>query len=262
MAAGVEDISLKKRVRSCNWDEEEKRLLRILVLERIDVIENKDTSTNTNTKKKASWQEILSCFNSLNKKKRDLKELTTQWRNTKGKVKSRESEYKRAKLMTGGGPPPPSPPPEDLAIIQATPNECIVDSNQFDSDSVHITKIHESLTSGNINLSPIDDPWTPMPGTSNQLKETKQISEDVGQPETNKGILCSASNRVHNTFSKKKCIPKKNKNNVENYERELFLLVKKSREREYERAEEIHKKKMSILDLEYEYWKKKINKIE
>lgn len=60
--AGVEDISLKKRVRSCNWDEEEKRLLINLVLERIDVIENKDTSTNTNTKKKASWQEILSWY--------------------------------------------------------------------------------------------------------------------------------------------------------------------------------------------------------
>nr|XP_021182936.2 myb/SANT-like DNA-binding domain-containing protein 3 [Helicoverpa armigera] len=255
--AGVEDISLKKRVRSCNWDEEEKRLLINLVLERIDVIENKDTSTNTNTKKRASWQEILSCFNNLNKKKRDLKELTTQWRNTKGKVKSRQSEYKQAKLMTDGGPP--SPPPEELAIIQEIPNEFIVDTNQFDSDSMHIK--NESLTSGDINFTPVYDPWTPMPGTSNQLKETEQVSEDLGQPETKKSILYSASNRVHNTFSKKKCIPKKNKINV-NYERKLFLLAKKSREREYERAEEIHKKKMSILDLEYEYWKKKINKIE
>ncbi|XP_063897243.1 uncharacterized protein LOC110371144 isoform X2 [Helicoverpa armigera] len=159
--------------------------------------------------------------------------------------------------MTGGGPP--SPPPEELAIIQEIPNEFIVDTIQFDSDSVHIK--NESLTSGNINFTPVYDPWTPMPGTSNQLKETEQISEDVSQPETRKGILYSASNRVHNTFSKKKCIPKKNKINV-NYERKLFLLAKKSREREYERAEEIHKKKMSILDLEYEYWKKKINKIE
>lgn len=43
------------------------------------------------------------------------------------------------------------------------------------------------------------------------------------------------------------------------YEKELLLLAIKSKTRENERAEEIHKKRMAVLDLEEDYWKKKIN---
>ncbi|XP_046976550.1 uncharacterized protein LOC124542666 [Vanessa cardui] len=137
----IETKPTKKSARSSNWDEEEKRLLRQLIIEKNDIIEKKDCSTNTHAQKKAAWQEILSSFNSLNNKQRDLTQLITQWRNTKGQVKSRESEYRRARLMTGGGPPPPSPPPEDLEIIQSIPNEFVVDSNAFDSDSAFMKTI-------------------------------------------------------------------------------------------------------------------------
>ncbi|XP_050558526.1 uncharacterized protein LOC118262070 isoform X2 [Spodoptera frugiperda] len=136
--------SAKKRARSSNWDEEEKRILRQLIMEKIDIIEKKDTTTNTNAKKKAAWQEILSSFNSLNKKPRDMTQIVTQWRNTKGLAKTRESEYRRARQMTGGGPPPPSPPQEDLELIQSLPNEFVIDSNVFDSDSIFIETIKQS----------------------------------------------------------------------------------------------------------------------
>ncbi|XP_050559295.1 uncharacterized protein LOC126912217 [Spodoptera frugiperda] len=83
-------------------------------------------------------------FNSLNKKPRDMTQIVTQWRNTKGLVKTRESEYRRARQMTGGGPPPPSPPQEDLELIQSLPNEFVIDSNVFDSDSIFIETIKQS----------------------------------------------------------------------------------------------------------------------
>ncbi|KAF9824556.1 hypothetical protein SFRURICE_004013, partial [Spodoptera frugiperda] len=123
--------SAKKRARSSNWDEEEKKKKTL-------------HTTNTNAKKKAAWQEILSSFNSLNKKLRDMTQIVTQWRNTKGLAKTRESEYRRARQMTGGGPPPPSPPQEDLELIQSLPNESVIDSNVFDSDSIFIETIKQS----------------------------------------------------------------------------------------------------------------------
>lgn len=72
-----------------------------------------------------------------------MTQIVTQWRNTKGLVKTRESEYRRARQMTGGGPPPPSPPQEDLELIQSLPNEFVIDSNVFDSDSIFIETIKQ-----------------------------------------------------------------------------------------------------------------------
>lgn len=46
--------AIKKKARSENWLEEDKHLLLELVQERVRIIENKNTDTNTNNQKKTS----------------------------------------------------------------------------------------------------------------------------------------------------------------------------------------------------------------
>ncbi|KAL4719976.1 hypothetical protein ACJJTC_018941 [Scirpophaga incertulas] len=195
--------AIKKRVRSSNWDEEEKRT---------------ECSTNTNALKKAAWQEILCSFNTINSKHRDMTQLITQWRNTKGQVKSRESEYRRARLLTGGGLPPPSPPPEDREILQIIPNEFVVDSNCFDSDSIFIETMKQSQISERKSESEV----TLKPTVTNEIIDTEESAQ----------VLYSINN------------------------------TKKSKENQERREEEIHRKRMIILDLEQKYWEKKIKKLE
>ncbi|CAG4975290.1 unnamed protein product [Parnassius apollo] len=59
----MENVTYKKRQRSENWPEEDKHLLMYLVRERVSVIENKNTDTNTNSKKLAAWADLLCSFN-------------------------------------------------------------------------------------------------------------------------------------------------------------------------------------------------------
>lgn len=47
-----------KRERAENWTEEERNLLKNLVNERFDIIENKNTDTSTNMQKLEAWKEI------------------------------------------------------------------------------------------------------------------------------------------------------------------------------------------------------------
>ncbi|KAL4712824.1 hypothetical protein ACJJTC_011894 [Scirpophaga incertulas] len=265
--------AIKKRVRSSNWDEEEKKLLRQLILDKIDIIERKECSTNTNALKKAAWQEILCSFNTINSKQRDMTQLITQWRNTKGQVKSRESEYRRARLLTGGGPPPPSPPPEDREILQIIPNEFVVDSNCFDSDSIFIETMKQSQISERKSESEV----TLTPTVTNEIIDTEE-SAQLSNPQTNieakvvaspslqSTPLASTSDTVLNNKNIKRKLYKPlknhNKRTDNDYEQQLFLLAKKSKENQERREEEIHSKRMIILDLEQKYWEKKIKKLE
>ncbi|RVE47020.1 hypothetical protein evm_008302 [Chilo suppressalis] len=263
--------TIKKRVRSSNWDEEEKRLLRHLIMDKIDIVEKKECSTNTNALKKAAWQEILCSFNTINKKQRDMTQLITQWRNMKGQVKSRESEYRRARLMTGGGPPPPSPPPEDREILQIIPNEFVVDSNCFDSDSLFMKTITQS------QIAETESEVTLIPTVSNErIDIEKSVESSNPQADVEETVVASPSLQstpLASTYDtvlrskniKRKLYKPKNKQNQmmdNDYEQQLFLLAKKSKENQERREDEIHKKKMIILDLEQKYWEKKIMKME
>lgn len=51
-----------KRERAENWTEEERNLLKNLVNERFDIIENKNTDTATNMQKLEAWKEIWERF--------------------------------------------------------------------------------------------------------------------------------------------------------------------------------------------------------
>ncbi|XP_028167354.1 uncharacterized protein LOC114357775 [Ostrinia furnacalis] len=264
----MEIKSTKKRVRSSNWDEDEKKLLRQLIMEKIDVVEKKDCTTNTHAEKKAAWQEILSSFNSLNKKKRDMTQIITQWRNTKGQVKSRESEYRRARLMTGGGPPPPSPSQEDMEIIQILPNEFVVDSNAFDSDSIFIKKMEQSQSPATqkVQLPSKSEVTEVLVSTSDSeiiidSEKSIQISnplEDAEEKVLQLTPIASTSNSIlkkKNIMRRKLYKPKKKEIKIaDDYEEELFLLTKKSKEHREKREEELHTKRMIILDFEQKYW--------
>ncbi|XP_050557016.1 uncharacterized protein LOC118264907 [Spodoptera frugiperda] len=258
--------SAKKRARSSNWDEEEKRILRQLIMEKIDIIEKKDTTTNTNAKKKAAWQEILSSFNSLNKKPRDMTQIVTQWRNTKGLVKTRESEYRRARQMTGGGPPPPNPPQEDLELIQSLPNEFVIDSNVFDSDSIFIETIKQSQSTATekmmseSGLAPTEIAIIVDSEKSTQLSNTPDVEEN---PILSTPLAATKVEKhtIKRELYKPKHKPKQNNKIADNYEEQLFLLTKKCKENKEKREDELHKKRMAILDLEQKYWEKKLKNV-
>ncbi|KAL4705435.1 hypothetical protein ACJJTC_002193 [Scirpophaga incertulas] len=164
---------------------------------------------NTAVPEEAFYSVLPSCH---------MTQLITQWRNTKGQVKSRESEYRRARLLTGGGLPPPSPPPENREILQIIPNEFVVDSNCFDSDSIFIETMKQSQISERKSESEV----TLTPTVTNEIIDTEESAQ----------VLYSINN------------------------------TKKTKENQERREEEIHRKRMIILDLEQKYWEKKIKKLE
>ncbi|CAG5052112.1 unnamed protein product [Parnassius apollo] len=134
----MENITCKKRQRSENWLEEDKHLLMDLVRERVSVIENKNTDTNTNSKKLAAWADLLCSFNSMCKGgTRTLSQIKSQWsiiKMTKKKIKSIE----RKNLRQTGGDSHPSRNPENADdICSWFPNEFVIDTNEFDSDEIN-----------------------------------------------------------------------------------------------------------------------------
>ncbi|XP_045506253.1 uncharacterized protein LOC123702518 [Colias croceus] len=238
---------INKRSRSTNWSEEDKKVLRKLVLERAHILENKDTSTNTNTAKKLAWEDVLSCYNIISLHKRDLSQIQNQWRNMKNRAKASEHNFRKARNMTGGGPPPPSPPPEDQELIAALPNEFVVDNNPFDSDTTH------------------DQQEVTKEAGDDSLESTAHAKPDL----PNSTELPRITKPTHHFKAK----PKKTGKSNSNYEHQLFLLAKKSREElmkqqqelhllRMEQERELHEKRLQILVLEEEYLKKKIINLE
>ncbi|CAG5043982.1 unnamed protein product [Parnassius apollo] len=134
----MENVTCKKRQRSENWLEEDKHLLMDLVRERVSVIENKNTDTNTSSKKLAAWADLLCSFNSMCKGgTRTLPQIKSQWsiiKMTKKKIKSVERKNLR---QTGGGPHPTTNPENADDICSWLPNEFVIDTNEFDSDEIN-----------------------------------------------------------------------------------------------------------------------------
>ncbi|XP_045761037.1 uncharacterized protein LOC123864545 isoform X3 [Maniola jurtina] len=132
----------KKRERSENWLSEDKYLLMELVRERVAVIENKNTDTNTNSKKQAAWADLLNSFNSMCKgSKRILPQLKSQWGIIKMHEKRLKSLERKQIIATGGGPPPQLDPLKSEDISAWLPNEFVIDTNEFDSDQINQVKV-------------------------------------------------------------------------------------------------------------------------
>ncbi|CAG4986067.1 unnamed protein product [Parnassius apollo] len=134
----MENVTCKKWQRSENWLKEDKHLLMDLVRERVSVIENKNTDTNTNSKKLAAWADLLCSFNSICKGGTcTLPQIKSQWsiiKMTKKKIKSVERKNLR---QTGGGPHPTTNPENADDICSWLPNEFVIDTNEFDSDEIN-----------------------------------------------------------------------------------------------------------------------------
>ncbi|XP_055919289.1 uncharacterized protein LOC129951240 [Eupeodes corollae] len=97
--------SKTKRSRTPNWDSSDKILLRQLIEEKIQIIENKKVDTNTSLMKRDAWREITHSFNSLSATMRETSQIQAQWRGTKMKAKAEMSAFQRNLRATGGGPP-------------------------------------------------------------------------------------------------------------------------------------------------------------
>ncbi|XP_045781694.1 uncharacterized protein LOC123878524 isoform X2 [Maniola jurtina] len=113
-----------------------------LVRERVAVIENKNTDTNTNSKKQAAWADLLNSFNSMCKgSKRILPQLKSQWGIIKMHEKRLKSLERKQIIATGGGPPPQLDPLKSEDISAWLPNEFVIDTNEFDSDQINQVKV-------------------------------------------------------------------------------------------------------------------------
>ncbi|XP_017464967.1 PREDICTED: uncharacterized protein LOC108358256 [Rhagoletis zephyria] len=136
----------KKRNRGDNWTAEDKALLQELVRERVDIIENKNTDTNSNKSKQEAWRDLQESFNEICATKRTVIQLKSQWTIAKMTAKKAKSKERRELLKTGGGAQSVAEPLSNEDISVWLPNEFVVDFNSFDSDkSQQVVVLEESL---------------------------------------------------------------------------------------------------------------------
>uniref|UniRef100_A0A2H1W293 Regulatory protein zeste n=1 Tax=Spodoptera frugiperda TaxID=7108 RepID=A0A2H1W293_SPOFR len=106
----MENRGHKKRQRSENWFKQDKLLLTELVKVRVSDIENKNTDTNTNTKKHAAWVDLQSSFNSMCAGgKRTISQLKSQWGIIKMNTKRMRIEEKKLAMAGSSDPVQESP---------------------------------------------------------------------------------------------------------------------------------------------------------
>ncbi|KAI8426576.1 hypothetical protein MSG28_005362 [Choristoneura fumiferana] len=75
-------------------------LLKALIMENYEAIENKNTDANSNTRKVEAWIELENCFNTMCKGgRRTIAQLKGQW----GTIKSIEKKEKKKKMEVGMG---------------------------------------------------------------------------------------------------------------------------------------------------------------
>ncbi|XP_037931526.1 uncharacterized protein LOC119666315 [Teleopsis dalmanni] len=123
-----------KKIRGDNWTAEDKTLLKELVRENMNCIENKNTDTNTNKAKQNAWINLHECFNEMGSVKRSVVQLKAQWSIIKMNAKKEKTKERREILQTGGGPHRPAEALGSDDISVWLPNEFVVDHNIFDSD--------------------------------------------------------------------------------------------------------------------------------
>lgn len=94
-----------KRVRACNFNKEEVRLLTELVTKHRSIIENKKTDAVTNKDKEAAWEKIARMFNaSSGLASRNAKTLKLKYESLKKEAKKKMAKHRQDLYKTGGGP--------------------------------------------------------------------------------------------------------------------------------------------------------------
>ncbi|KAH9629530.1 hypothetical protein HF086_015860 [Spodoptera exigua] len=129
----------KKRQRSENWFEQDKILLTELVKEKVSDIENKNTDTNTNTKKQAAWGDLQSSFNSMcTGGKRTISQLKSQWGIIKMNTKRMKMEGRKQIIAEGGDTLPLEGPNKD--DVTKLPFDFMLEKTKTNHDDNHQVK--------------------------------------------------------------------------------------------------------------------------
>ncbi|KAF9408767.1 hypothetical protein HW555_011658 [Spodoptera exigua] len=126
----------QKRKRGENWSCDEKEILRQLIAQSAQILEDKSTKSSVNSQKIKEWKNIQVKFNELTGKFRSGGELKLAWKRMKLSAKSNLSMHRREQHLTGGGEKPPSPSPEDLAVMAIAPHDFVIEVNEYDSDAL------------------------------------------------------------------------------------------------------------------------------
>ncbi|XP_055921870.1 uncharacterized protein LOC129952920 [Eupeodes corollae] len=251
--------SKTKRSRTPNWDSSDKILLRQLIEDKIQIIENKNVDTNTSRMKRDAWREITDSFNSLSATMRETSQIQAQWRGTKMKAKAEMSAFQRNLRATGGGPPPKSPEPENIKLMALIPHEFEVDTNEFDCDT---EMIKENVTSvvvddeyEDVFFVEDESPRKYMPSTSSP--KVHAPSPPIPSPKPP-----PPSPPPLDAFCKKKSASFKRKINCKDGEllkKELFQFAMANRRAEKEFMELEHQEKMKGIIMEREIKLKTLN---
>ncbi|XP_022819361.1 uncharacterized protein LOC111351592 [Spodoptera litura] len=245
----------QKRSRSINWNEEEKQLLRSVLKQYSQIIENKSLSTNTNTIKTKAWEEIHTKFNELNSRPRALSQLKHQWKTMKINARKTYSIFKKEANKTGGGARPTSP---SDAIIEVkdllNPAELLRDHNVYDSDGIIIAEFDNPSTSKTFAIEVQDSPLLENIQKTNTAKidnENIVISDDDIPVATTmkknvpkklpKRRLLASNNIKHGNKTRKD-----HGDYVDNIIEHSKMLKEDEHKRRMEMAEEEHAIKMEI----------------
>ncbi|XP_059052990.1 uncharacterized protein LOC131850847 [Achroia grisella] len=244
----------QKRARSENWLEDDKNLLLELIRERVAVLENKNTDTNTNNCKKKGWLEVMDSFNAMCKgSRRTLQQIKSQWGVIKICKKKNLADQRRSLNKTGGGPPTVTVPVDSTDILAWLPQEFYVDTNLYDSDAK--TGIPDD------HINEIDVPVSAIPDKPREPKlnekapEMPEIILDLDEIIENSQ---SGSTKEYISNEGKKCNKKRKLTNTNNY-------IQKIADTEIKNKNELHniqmdneRKKARNLDLEYEILQQKL----
>ena len=106
-----------KRARKPNFSSAECALILQLAEENIEIIREKFSSTLTNQRKKALWQNISEKVNSLGVAKRSSSDVREKWRAMRNEARKDFCRDKNALGKTGGGRPPAPPKATSLRIL-------------------------------------------------------------------------------------------------------------------------------------------------
>ncbi|XP_031170293.1 myb/SANT-like DNA-binding domain-containing protein 3 [Sander lucioperca] len=97
-------MAAEKRLRSKNFSEHEKSLLKTIV-SRHPVIEDKQHTSAVESKKRNAWKSICNEFNANEQTStRTIQQLQVLWKNIKINLKKTAAEARRERFKTGGGP--------------------------------------------------------------------------------------------------------------------------------------------------------------
>ena len=171
----------RERKRAQNWEQTEIDIIFDLIVQHIDILENKKGDSTTNRKKVEAWKEVETCFQTSSAcgSVRNLTSIKSLWKRLKIQAKAEVREYNIRRKKTGGGPAPVNPSLISLKIKELLPAEFEPSDNIYDDDN----------TSHSETFIRADDAVGLVPSTSSGLvpttfRSSALVVEDNNQEDT------------------------------------------------------------------------------